>query len=166
MIAKILVEKDVILKKIKVSAGVRYWNDCQYSEDGGKTWVKAEDDTEEISNEFKAHIPFVYKEDIGYGLGDYWHFTIDIDTGQIKDWPKGYCIQTNFKVCDDGLYQILDQNWEVVWDSIKSGDYYVPGFLDLEDDGYGDYIFIDVDENGYIHNWDLAKDRILNLFTE
>lgn len=164
MEVKILVEKQVKLTSIRVSAGVRYWHDCEYSEDGGKTWIEAEDDTDELNEEFKKHIPSIYKQDLGYGVGDYWDFTIDIDTGKINNWPKNFCLKTHFKVCDDGLYQIIDEDHNVVWDSIKNQTYYVPGFLSLEDSGWGDYIFININQEGFIEHWDVAKNRILELF--
>lgn len=154
MKANIQTTKEVELIKIIVKAGVRYWNDCSYSIDNGKTWIKAEEDTEEESDKFKNAIPFVKKEDIGYHESDYWNIIIDINTGIVENWPKDFCISTWFKICDDGLYQILDTEDNVVWDSIKTKYYYVPPFLDFGDKGYGDYINIDIDGTGKIKNWE------------
>ena len=164
----ITVPQEVDLKKVHVSAGVRYWNDCSYSTDNGKTWIEAEDDSDEESNKFMKIIPCVkwrpevyYPEKYAY----YWDFVIDIDTGKIENWPAGFCISTHFKVCDDGEYTILDSNDNIVWNSLSTDDYYVPNFLAIEDHGYGDYIFIDVDGEGNINNWNaVAKHKILKLF--
>ena len=36
----------------------------------------------------------------------------------------------------------------------------------LEDDGYGDYVYIDVDSEGNIHNFDLMKKEIQRFFDD
>lgn len=155
MIAKIKIIKEVEMDKVIVNAGVRYWNDCKYSKDNGQTWRNGskEKDTKEVSEDFRNNIPFVEKENIGYNENYYWNLIIDIDTGKVENWPKDYCISTWFKVCDDGLYQIVDKDGDVIWDSIGTENYYVPEFLEIGDNGYGDYIYIDIDGNGYIKDW-------------
>lgn len=155
------VKKEVELDKIIVKAGVRYWCDCEYSEDNGQTWVEAEDDDDITDEEFKKHIPFVVKEDIGYKPSDYWSFAIDVKEGKVLDWPKGYCISTHFKVCDDGLYQVLDTEGNVIWDSMKTKYYYVPDFLSIGDEGYGDYMYLDIDGEGKIKDWETEGIRAL-----
>lgn len=162
------IKKEHDLKKIEVYAGVRYWIDCDYSTDNGKTWVNCNelDDTDEESERIKGLTPNVEKhngETYKYLEGDYLHLTIDIDEGKVVNWPKGFCLRTNYKICDDGLYQIIDDKGEVVWDSVESGYYYVPDFLELEDEGFGDYMYINIDGEGNIEHWDLAKERIAEL---
>lgn len=144
---------EVDLDKIIVEAGVRYWVDCKYSEDNGNTWIEAENDDDITDAEFKKHIPFIERKDIGYKESDYWCITIDINEGKVLNWPKGYCLNTWFKVCDDGLYQVIDIDGNVVWDSMKTGYYYVPGFLCIDDEGYGDYMDLTIDGEGYIKDW-------------
>ena len=52
----------------------------------------------------------------------------------------------HYKVCDEGEYTLLDKdNKEIV--SVQS---YVPYVLYPEDEAYGDYIIMSVDENGFI----------------
>lgn len=156
MKATIKIEKEVNLKKILVSAGVRYWNDCKYSKDNKNTWRNGsnEEDIKEVSEDFRNNIPFVEKKDIGHGKDYYWNLIIDIDTGKVENWPKDFCIETWFKVCDDGLYQILDENNNIIWDSVEFQDYYVPKFLSIGSEGYGDYIYIDINGDGYIKDWE------------
>lgn len=165
MKTNINVIKEIELNNIIVKAGVRYWVDCEYSEDNGNTWVEHIHDDEETNEEFKNHIPFVKNESVDGGApGDYWNLDIDIETGMVKNWPKKYCIRTHFKVCDDGLYQIIDIDGNVVWDSIKTNYYYVPDFLSIGDDGYGDYMYLEIDGRGYIKDWkDVAVPRIKKL---
>ena len=69
-------------------------------------------------------------------------------------------MSTHFKVCDDGLYQILDKDGDVIWDSIQTCHYYVPSFLSIEDEGYGDYLYIDIDGDGNIAHWNTALRKI------
>lgn len=147
------VEKEYELDKVIVKAGVRYWCDCEYSEDNGEHWVEAEDDDEATDEAMKAHIPFIVKEDIGYKPSDYWNIVIDINSGKVLGWPEGFCIRTHFKICDDGLYQVVAKDGTIVWDSIESGYYYVPNFLEIGDDGWGDYMYLDIDGEGNIKDW-------------
>lgn len=167
MITKIKIIKEVEMDKVIVNAGVRYWNDCKYSKDNGQTWRDGskESDTDDISNDFKDNIPNIENKIINYDVNDYWTLVIDINTGKVENWPKNYCISTWFKVCDDGLYQIVDKDGDVIWDSIETENYYVPEFLKINDNGYGDYINLDIDGNGYIKNWvEKAIPAIKKLF--
>ena len=163
MKAKVKIEKEVNITKLLVKAGVRYWNDCKYSKDNGQTWIDDEEDTKEESERFKNALPFVEKLDIGYKPSDYWCLEIDVETGKVKDWPKDFCIETFFKICDDGLYQLIDEEGNVVWDSVKTRYYYVPDFLALEDEGYGDYMYLNIDGEGNIEHWEEAKSRIMDI---
>ena len=168
MKAKIKIIKEVELDKIIVKAGIRYYADCEYSTDNGVTWVEPEDPDDDVfEKQSKSIIPNIIKEDIGYKEADYWNLVIDVNTGQVENWPKGLCLSTHFKVCDDGLYQILDTEKNVIWDSIKTKYYYVPYFLAIEDEGYGDYIYININGDGYINNWrECAIPRISDLLEE
>lgn len=157
----------VKLKEIKVFAGVRYWQDCKYSTDNGATWIEP-DDTDEDGDVVNKLLPGVeYLDDKNlHMIGWYWCINIDYETGKISSWKQGFCIETNFKVCDDGKYQILDDKKETIWDSDLKKYYYVPYFLSLDGEGFGDYIKITIDGNGIIKDWDLAKERITNLLEE
>lgn len=76
-------------------------------------------------------------------------FVIDVDKGIIKNWPLGIAMQIHWKVVDEGLYQYLDENNDIIWEF----DGYVPDELAVVDTGYGDYVIMDVNENGVIDNW-------------
>ena len=149
--------------KIKVQAGVRYWCDCQYSTDNGVTWNKPSD-TDEDNLTVRELLPCVeYSEK---ERGWYWCLNIDYDTGRIENWENEILIKTFFKVCDDGRYQIIDNTDNIIWDSDVDSDSYVPTFLGIDSSNYGDYIYITIDGNGIIKNWDTAKDRICELLCE
>lgn len=75
---------------------------------------------------------------------------IDLDNGHIENWPKGYAMNIYWKICDQGVYEYIDENGNIIE---KLDCDYVPDYLAIEDDGYGDYVIINIDENGNIKNW-------------
>lgn len=91
-------------------------------------------------------------EDIPYDFplrdGDMWRGTVNIDTGEIKDWPIGASGRLSMKVCDEGSYYLLGPTGEVVG---KRENNYVPhGVVPGE---YGDYIKLEINDRGIITNW-------------
>lgn len=126
MKAQIKITKTVDLVTLHVKAGVRYWEDTTVN------GVKDENGTLIPCRE-----------------GDYWCPIINIETGIITNWTKGTTASTHYKVCGDGVYTLKDETGNV--EVIK--DYYVPDILDLYDDSYGDYIILNIDENGQIADW-------------
>ena len=118
---------EVEVTTLKVKAGVRYWED---------SFVNGEEDTE------GKLIPC--RED------DYWCPIIDIETGVITNWQKGTKAEIYYKVCDDGTYILHDESGNEV--CRKEG--YVPDFLNTKELGDGDYIVMDIDEDGQIQDWD------------
>jgi len=79
--------------------------------------------------------------------GNQWTFWINLDDGSIVEWPNGTTAKTHYKVCDEGVYGLYD----IFGKMIAERDWYVPGMLGPG--GYGDYIILDIDENGFIKNW-------------
>jgi hypothetical protein len=122
----IKVEKEVDIKFLHVSAGVRYWEDTEVN--------GIEDETGEL---------------IPCRNGEYWEPIIDVDTGIIINWPKGIKANVHYKCCDDGTYTLLDSDKSQI--IAKEG--YVPDCLCPEEAGYGDYIIMSIDENGHIDGW-------------
>ena len=147
--------------KVKIQAGVRYWVDCEYSTNNGVTWNQP-DDTEEDDLTVRELLPCVeyFEKERGW----YWCLNIDYDTGRIENWKNGFIVKAFFKVCDDGRYQIIGDN--VLWDSDDANRPYVPEFLEINSSNYGDNIYITIDGDGTIKDWDIAKDRILNLIDQ
>ena len=167
MKVKVVKPVDLDLKYLKAKFGVRYWVDCKYSKDNGQTWIDSDDDSEEADAAVVTDMPFVVPEKDRWGTTNYWVITIDLDEGKVINWPKDFMISTNFKVCDDGEYIFLDENKNELINITKEYDqYYVPDFLALEDDGYGDYVYLDIDSEGNINNADLMRERIVDYFNE
>lgn len=88
-----------------------------------------------------------------------WNIKIDIETGQIIGWPRGTIADVHYKVCDNGNYILFDEENKEV---IKYRGY-VPKCLQIEENGYGDYVIIKIDSNGYIHNWEFSQEDINHL---
>lgn len=81
--------------------------------------------------------------------GDCWRIKIDVDTGVIADWPSGTSAKTHYKVCDEGIYQLVSEEHGVIAE--KNG--YVPSMLAPGGDGYGDYVILNIDGEGTIEGW-------------
>ena len=124
---KIKVEKEVEIKTLQVSAGVRYWEDATVNgiEDEQGDLIPCRD-------------------------GNYWKPKIDIETGQVLNWKKGIKANIHYKVCDDGEYWLQNEKGENV---LKSEGDYVPDILAIDDDGFGDYVILSINEDGFINNW-------------
>jgi hypothetical protein len=69
--------------------------------------------------------------------------------GRIIGWPQGTTADIHYKVCDDGIYELLDEHRNTV--AKREG--YVIGMMCPERNGYGDYIIMKVGPDGVIANW-------------
>ncbi len=136
MIVNIQVEKDFDIKILSVKAEVRYWEDGTI--DG-------------VADERGDLTPC--------RVGNMWRPEIDIETGRIINWKQGVTASIHYKVCDSGTYSIRDINSEEV---IYREDY-VPGCLCPKENGYGDYIIMDINADGMIQGW---KFKISDFNTE
>lgn len=130
---------DIEAKFLKVDAGVRYWEDSEIN-GVSDSQVPAIPCAEFIGEQHKILIGQDYR----------WRPFIDIDSGQIVNWEYGYQANIHYKVCDDGIYTLLDNEHN----EIIRVEGYVPSCMCPEDEGYGDYIIMNVDQNGFIQNWD------------
>ncbi len=115
------------VKFLKADCGVRYW------EDGTVNGVDDDDDN--------PAMPFASK--------DGWRILIDIEAGVIIDWPKGTTADVHYKVCDAGVYSLLDAGRK----EVKQIDGYVPSIMCPEGNGYGDYVIMKIDGDGKIANF-------------
>lgn len=142
---KITINKptDFEARFLEVDAGVRYWEDTE---------VNGVSDTDCEETDGSPTIPCA--EYVGNGrilIGNNWRWrpVIDIETGQIVNWKQGTTANVHYKVCDDFLCDILDADKDVV----SSYDGYVPDVMCPADEGCGDYIIMNIDENGFIQGW-------------
>jgi len=82
--------------------------------------------------------------------GNYWVVTIELETGRVVGWPEGVIADIHYKVCDDGEYSLLNEAGGIVLQ--KEG--YVPRMMCPKENGYGDYIIMDINEEGFIQSWE------------
>ena len=127
MLITIKVEKEVDVKTLHVEAAVRSWEDATVNgvDDEGGLLIPCRE-------------------------GNLWKPMIDLVSGVIKNWNKGTVAEIHYKVCDAGCYYLKDKEGVSVLSIINN---YVPSILCPEENGYGDYIIMKVQENGYISNW-------------
>lgn len=120
---------------IFVKAEVRYWEDGSISKDG-KNYV--EDVTKEM--------PCIDGVD--------WSPIIENETGIIQNWEKGIFAKLYYKVCDQCTIAL-----DAPENTIQESDY-VPDWLSIEDEGFGDYIMLNIDGDGKINNWKPIKENV------
>lgn len=112
---------------ISICVEPRYWEDAIVN------GIKEDEDNPKIP--FKA--------------GKSWNLNIDATTGKIHNWPEGVTARVHYKVCDAGWYRLYTREHSVVSERYD----YVPDFLCPTDNGYGDYIIMKIDEQGFIEGW-------------
>lgn len=134
MKAKIKVEKEVEVTTLSVSAGVRYWEDSV---------IDGKEDTEN-------------GDLIPCKDGESWCPEIDVNTGVITNWRQGTTAAIHYKVCDAGFYTLRDSDGN----RISEVEGYVPDCLCPKEEGFGDYIIMDIDENGKIEGWEFGESDI------
>ena len=125
---EVAVKQKVEVTYLRCNMGVRYWEDGQLNGllDNGQT----------------PQMPFA--------KGDSWQIDIDLATGKIMGWPDGTLANVHYKVCDAGVYSLLDAaGVEVVR---KEG--YVPAMLSPGGEGWGDYVIMEIGADGRILNWE------------
>lgn len=125
---------------VRVNAHVRYWEDSRIN----GTYDDAT----------SPKMPCVSED------GEYWQPVIDVHNGHIDNWTDGIEAKIHYKVCDECGIVIADGE-TVIYDDMD----YVPGFLCPEEEGYGDYIIMNIDDKGYIKLWDKdgVKEFLENL---
>lgn len=122
MKAVIKIEKEVTIKTIIIDIEPRYIGDLE-------------------GDDLPTDFPLLSKDK------KTWFARVDVDSGKIHDWPQGEVREMYVKVCDAGIYTLLDENGQ----EIAKKDGYVPnGIVPGE---YGDYVELKIDGNGVITNW-------------
>ena len=97
-------------------------------------------------------------------LNNQMYIKIDVETGQILNWPVGVEANLNcLKVVDEGTYILLDYKDNM----ISYHDYrYVPKCLEIDGNGFSDYFMFHVNKDGYIVNWKFGKNEYKELTSE
>lgn len=160
------------IDKVICDIDVRYYVDCSFSKDNGKTWEKDFEDDDKFDDYVKSQLPCMKevnftKKNIWSGKETQetrkdWCPVIDVNEGKILNWTPGFCLNTGFKVCDQGVYVYSNQDESQQVVSTDCDEYYVPNWLDDEGDSYGDYLQITINGDGTIKDWDRLKKKLLN----
>ncbi len=132
---------------LKVRAGVRYYED-------GTVNGKRDISYEEQKQGATPAMPCVVKSDEFDKDGWSWNLEIDAESGIVLNWQKGVKAVTDYKVCDECVIEYFEDD---ILKRTNDGYYYVPDFLCLDDEGFGDYMYLTIDENGQIANWNKEK---------
>lgn len=120
------IEQEVDVTHLVANMGVRYWEDGVVNG--------------EVDDEDNPKMPFS-----GHGK---WLISINLETGAIDGWPQGVTAETHYKVCDDGVYTLMNRTEVVV-----RKDGYVPDMLAPMGEGYGDYVILSIGADGVIAGW-------------
>lgn len=83
---------------------------------------------------------------------------IDVENGKLLNHDFGHKIELYNKVVDEGTYTLVDTE---TGETKIIQDYVIAG-LDTYGNGYGDYVILNINENGFIKEWD--SDKILTNF--
>lgn len=132
---KLKVEKEFDVKTLTVSFPVDDWSD--FTVDG-------------IDDEMGVDVPC--------RVGDNWIIQIDVEKGIIINWVDGKTVSVYCKVRDEGTYTLRDAEMNVILEK----DGYVPDCLCPKENGYGDYVLMDIRADGSIEDWEPNFER----FTE
>ena len=109
-----IIHKEFNIDKVICDIDVRYYVDCSFSKDNGNTWENDFDDDETSDAYVRDQLPCM--KEVTYTKRDIWSGketrksrkdwcpVIDVNEGKILDWPEGFCLETYFKVCDQGIY--------------------------------------------------------------
>lgn len=166
------IQKEFNIDKVICDIGVRYYVDCSFSKDNGQTWEKDFDDNDESDEYVKSQLPcmknvkYIYRGLFGNRKEEKerqdWCPTIDVNEGKVLDWTPGFVLRTHFKICDKGVYVYsnYDESSQIV--SKDCNLHYVPDWLCDFDEGYGDYMYIQINGDGTIENWDKLKRKLSN----
>lgn len=128
-----------------VNARIRHCEDAEI--DTGNDMV-ADIDDESMKSGQKSNMPCMVIENGNY----FWRPIINIKTGQIVNWEQGKAASTSYKIVDEcGVsYRLAggEKSKEIVD--------YVPDCLCVDEFGYGDYMYLSIDFEGYIDGWNPA----------
>ncbi len=128
MKTKLKIEREVDIRTLVVRAKVRNWGNAE---------VDGTDDTE--GNKIPCRD------------GKFWKPIIDIDSGSITNWTQGTTAKIHYKIADCCGWELVDKEGNIL---LSAEDGYVPPTLSPSENGFGDYIIMNIDENGIIEEWE------------
>ena len=133
----------------------RYWEDGEVNGEGDISW-------DEQQTGAKPRMPLAIPNNDSRGHKDEtwkWFIKIDLDNGTVLGWPEGVEAKIYYKVCDQGVYWLEDEEGNE-YHKIES---YVPRFLDFSHEYDGDYAIFNINGDGKIEKWyepNILEDKI------
>ena len=170
------IQNNFCIDKVICDIDVRYYVDGAFSKDNGKTWEKDFEDDDKSDEYVRSQLPCM--KTVNYIKRSIWSKketpmerldwcpVIDVNEGRVLDWPENFVLVTHFKVCDQGVYVYSNQDESQQIVSTDCDEYYVPGWLCDWDEGYGDYMFSQINGDGTIENWEKLKKKLLHYAKE
>ena len=133
-----------------------YFGEYVYPED-----IEYNNDNFETIEEFLDKYP-QFKNNPGDFNCAQFFLRIDIETGKVVNFPENGIPMylTNVKIVDSGTYILKDSNLKDI--SVHEG--YVPACLSIEEEGFGDYVEIIINKDGYINDWEFTQEDVDELF--
>jgi hypothetical protein len=125
---ELTVKREFEAKYLLAEVGARYWEDSSV------------DEVEDTDGDL-----------IPCRVIDYWKPLILLETGQIVNWKKGVTASIHYKSCDDNTFKLLDEDHVI----IKEIDGYVIKMMCPKRNGYGDYVIMEIDEDGFIQDFEV-----------
>ena len=145
---KVIVNRpiEIDIKTLFVKARVRYSEDSMIQEGPDDAW--GEDDANQPKMPCMGWDEAIYNGR-SYGESWFWCPVIELETGKIINWKQGVRASISYKVVDEFECYITDTDDKIV----TRYEGYVPSFMAITDEGYGDYVYLEIDENGMIADW-------------
>lgn len=144
---KKVVEEDI--KYLYAHLHNNWWDGAEISVDGGE-FEEVDEAGTQIADMLKPFNAPTNKNYKNFVKDDkIFSMKINVDTGEVIGWKKGTILKVYWKIVDEGLYQYLDENDNIIFEY----DGYCPSELAIEDSGYGDYIILNIGADGIIENW-------------
>jgi len=128
MKVKLKVEKEFDVIYLQAEVGVRYWEDSK------------------VNGVEDEHGDLIPCRD-----GKYWKPLIELESGRIINWKQGVSANIHYKSVDCNTFKLLDSDKDI----IKEIEGYVIYMMCPVGNGFGDYVIMDIDENGFIQDWEV-----------
>lgn len=138
---------EVDIATIEVDTVIRYWEDTDVDGTPDINFY-------ETKGTGEPRMPCseqVKKESDNCIYSDHWRWKpiIEAEIGKIINWKNGVSARVHYKVCDEFECIFKDRQGNV----IEEYEGYVPRFMCPKEEGYGDYIIMNINTEGYIDGW-------------
>lgn len=130
--------------------------------------VTVTEEREFVIDAIRMILPVFYGDDempVDYPCRDglAWYITVDVSTGQIRNWPTGVAaepLDLGMEVRDGGGYFLLDPDGKILAQLVKD---YVPRCIPS---GYRDYVCFKINATGLITNWQFDTEELGQFFNQ